>query len=103
MLRITVHTDSELRFKLEGRLTGPWVTELEKCWRASSSTACQKQPVIDLTELECADSAGRCLLALLHTHGARFIATTLTMRQLVSEITGRRELKSTAARIPEEI
>ncbi len=95
MLRITVHDGSELRFKLEGRLTGPWVTELEQCWCASLSTAGHRQLVVDLSDLECADAAGRLLLALLHAHGARFIATTLTMRQLVSGITGRS--KSTAA------
>ncbi len=102
MLRITVHAGSELRFKLEGRLTGPWVTELEKCWRTSSSVGGHKQLVIDLTDLECVDLPGRSLLALLHTYGAGFIATTLTMRQLVSEITGRSKPSSAEVRIREE-
>ncbi len=102
MLRITIHDNSELRFKLEGRLTGPWVTELDRCWNTASPTAGHKQIVIDLTDLECADGAGRSLLALLYSRGARFIATTLMMRQLVSEITGRAELQPSAGRVPEE-
>ncbi len=102
MLRITVHDGSELRFKLEGRLTGPWVTELEKCWRTLSSVAGHKQLVIDLTDLESVDLTGRSLLALLHKHGAGFIATTLTIRQLVSEITGSSKPSSAAICIPEE-
>jgi hypothetical protein len=102
MLRITVHDGSEFRLKLEGRLSGPWVTELEHCCHTASSTAARKQLVIDLTDLESADIAGRSLLKLLHKHGAAFIATTLTMRQLVCEITGRMEPQSAAVPNTEE-
>ncbi len=102
MLRITIHDGSELRLKLEGRLAGPWVTELEQCWRTASSTAPHKRLVIDLTEVECADISGRSLLALLQRQGAKFIASTLTMRQLVSEITGRPEPKPHQCKRAEE-
>ncbi len=88
MLRITIQENSELRLTLEGRLAGAWVTELEQCWRTASSTARDKQFVIDLTDLDSVDSAGRRLLKTLNEHGTRFIATTLIMRELVSEITG---------------
>lgn len=89
MLRITIADEAQaVRIKLEGKLTGPWVTELERCWCTVAPLVRQRQVVIDLTELDFVDSAGKCLLALLHTRGGRFLATTLTMRELVEEITG---------------
>src|ERR1017187_41000 len=40
MLKITLHDSArEFRLKLEGRLSGPWVNELEQCWKTASSTA----------------------------------------------------------------
>ena len=34
MLRITVHNEPEsITFQLEGRLSRPWLQELDKCWR----------------------------------------------------------------------
>ena len=34
MLRITVHHNSQsVTFQLEGRLSRPWLQELDKCWR----------------------------------------------------------------------
>ena len=39
MLRITVHdAPGTLTFRLKGRLAGPWVRELEECWRAARLT-----------------------------------------------------------------
>jgi hypothetical protein len=36
MLRITVLEEaSEIRFVIEGKLVGPWVEELRKCWETS--------------------------------------------------------------------
>ncbi len=100
MLRITIQDDSEIRLKLEGRLAGPWAAELQQCCCTASSTTRHKQLIIDLTDLESTDARGRSLLALLHQHGAKFIATSLTMRQLVSEITG--EPKNEILMKPEE-
>jgi hypothetical protein len=41
---------------------------------------------VDLTDVEFVDTAGRYLLALMHAHGARFIAVTPLMNELVAEI-----------------
>ena len=36
MLRITVHDKPQaLTFQLEGRLAGPWLRELEECWKST--------------------------------------------------------------------
>ncbi len=88
MLKITTHQeDGTARLTLEGKLKGPWVQELEQCWRAISSLT-QKSLVVDLTDVELADSAGRYLLALMHARGASFIAVTPIMKEIISDITG---------------
>ncbi len=88
MFRITTHENNgTVRLKLEGKLKGPWVPEMEQCWRTASS-ARHKALVVDLTDVDHVDSAGRYLLALIHARGARFIAVTPIMKELVSDITG---------------
>ncbi len=88
MLRITVHEDATTcRLALEGRLTGAWVAELEQCWRGTRPGCCRKPLVVDLTGLDSVDAAGKYLLMLIHARGAKFIATTLIMQELVREIT----------------
>ncbi len=87
MLRITTQEDSvTVRLKLEGKLKGPWVPEMEQCWRTVSSTR-DKAVVVDLTDVDHVDSAGRYLLALIHARGASFVAVTPVMKELVSDIT----------------
>ncbi len=102
MLRITVQDDATTcRLALEGRLAGAWVAELEQCWRTALTGCCRKPLVVDLTGLDFADAAGKYLLMLIHERGAKFIATTLTMQDLVREITRHSEPK-TAAGLKEE-
>jgi hypothetical protein len=88
MLRITVSNEPEaLTFQLEGRLMGPWVQELEHCWR---STMDGPRPVIrfDLTGVTFVDEAGKQFLSARHAEGVQFVASGCLMRALVAEITG---------------
>jgi outer membrane protein len=87
MLRITVNEIAgEAQLKLEGKLKGPWVLELERCIQGM-------QPglgmVINLAEVEFVDTAGRYLLMLMQERGVRFIATSPLMLQLVRELSDR--------------
>jgi anti-anti-sigma regulatory factor len=87
MLRITVHDEPRaLTFQLEGRLTGPWLRELEECWQ--STLAGQRQPTlrIDLTGVTFIDAAGKACLAALHRRGAEFIAADCLTKAVVAEI-----------------
>ena len=59
MLRITTHKNSgSVKFQLEGKLAGPWVAELESCYRRIA--AGQEKPAMqfDLTAVTCVDAAG---------------------------------------------
>ena len=89
MLRITIHhAPPTLTFRLEGRLAGPWVPELEECWRGA--LAGQPKPIlrVDLTEVTSIDAAGWACLAAMHRQGAELVAADCLMKAVVAEITG---------------
>jgi len=89
MLRITTHDSPEsVTFQLEGKLAGPWVKELENCWR--NTLAAHRPPVVrvDLTGVTFLDAAGKESLAALHARGAQFVAAGCAMKAVVAEVTG---------------
>lgn len=88
MLRITVHDiPPVLTFQVEGKLAGPLVRELEKCWR--SVLADPHEPIlrVDLTGVTLIDEAGQACLAALHRQGAEFVAADCLTKAIVDEIT----------------
>jgi hypothetical protein len=88
MLRITVHDKPRaLTFQLEGRLAGPWLRELEECWKGT--LACWREPTlrVDLTGVTFIDAAGKDCLADLHRQGAEFVAADCLTKAVVAEIT----------------
>jgi hypothetical protein len=90
MLKITIlDSASELRFRLEGKLSGPWVTELRQCWQTASSTTAGRSTVADLREVDFVDAAGQQLLSEMHGAGVRLLAVTPLIRTLVDEINRR--------------
>jgi anti-anti-sigma regulatory factor len=87
MLRITT-TDNPrvLTLRLEGRLEGPWVQELEKCWESSLSSATRPSLRVDLTGVTFIDAAGKDRLAAMHRQGVEFIADDCLTKAIVAEI-----------------
>jgi translation initiation factor 2 gamma subunit (eIF-2gamma) len=88
MLRITTHENAEsLTFQLEGKLAGPWVQELEKCWQNCESCEDTRAIRFDLTGLTFIDAPGKELLKALSCSGVKLMATGCLMRAVVAEIT----------------
>jgi hypothetical protein len=88
MLRITVQeVPRALTLRLEGRLAGPWVRELEVCLRGA--LADQREPLlrVDLTDVASVDAAGRACLEAMHRLGAELVAADCLMKAVVAEIT----------------
>ncbi len=88
MLRITVHDNPQaFTFQLEGRLAGPWLRELEECWKSTLNR--QRKPVlrVDLKEVTFIDDAGKACLAAMHGQGAELIAADCLTEAVVAEIT----------------
>jgi hypothetical protein len=89
MMRITVHeAPRTLTFRLEGRLVGLWVRELDECWRGALASHRKATLRVDLTEVTSIDAAGQACLAAMHRHGAELIAADCLMKAIVAEITG---------------
>lgn len=89
MLKITIHDSAkECRFRLEGRLCGPWVPELEMCWQTAASTTSDRKTIVDLRDVDFVDDPGRELIQRMHRAAVRFVAATPVMRDLVEEVTG---------------
>ena len=52
MLKITVRNEAtNTRLVLEGRLSGPWVNELDQCVREGKGSNYHKPIVVDLTDV----------------------------------------------------
>jgi anti-anti-sigma regulatory factor len=58
-----------LQLKLEGRLSGAWVAELEECWKSYAARSPHKKLIVDLTDTEFIDLAGKYLLRLMQQTG----------------------------------
>ncbi len=87
MLKITIHTtDSGTRIGLEGRLAGPWLTELNRCWQDLKA---RRSPpfVVDLTGVTFIDGQGKALLAGMWRERAELHATGCCTKSIVEEIT----------------
>lgn len=87
MLKITLLDSArEMRLKLEGKLSSPWVAELRQSWRTASSTTAGRRTTVDLDQVDFVCTEGECLLAEMCRAGVRLVAGTPFMRSLVEEI-----------------
>ncbi len=91
MLRVRTHYGPiETRLVVEGRLTGPWVDELARCW----ATLREKNPGpirVDLEGVTFVSGTGKALLARLHEDGALLTARACMTSSIIDEVVnGRR-------------
>ena len=90
MLRITVQTESgKTLLKLDGKITGPWVHELESCWEMLRRVQPGKLVVVDLADVSFVNASGSQLLERMHGEGAELLGEGPLTRSLVEEIEGR--------------
>jgi hypothetical protein len=74
MLRITTEENGTLtKFRLEGRLKGAWVTELEHCWRYARSTRPETEYAVELSDVDFVDESGSALLRSMVAQGATLL------------------------------
>jgi ABC-type transporter Mla MlaB component len=87
MLRLNVHeTPRKITFQLEGKLLGPWLKELEECWRRTLTGTGMPIVSVDLTGLTYVDAAGKACLTTMYRHGAEFTAPDCLTKEIVDEI-----------------
>lgn len=89
MLKITpdVHHNGT-RLTVEGRLVGPWVAELERCWRDVKLSG-DGPLVVDLTGITFIGEEGKALLHRMWRDGAELVATGCCTRALLDGMRGR--------------
>jgi anti-anti-sigma regulatory factor len=93
MLKITGRYcvgEESISLIVEGRLTGPWVNELDTYWRQLSKSQ-QRTAVIDLSDVIFIDDAGKTLLRRLWSEGVTLRASGCMTRGIVEEITGKQD------------
>lgn len=83
MLRITIDEGREaVVLRLEGKLIGPWVEEVELCWRRAFATLGDRSVYIDLSAVSFVDTAGGALLARMQQAGFRLAGSGCMMGAL---------------------
>ena len=92
MIRIETHqTESQLTFKIAGKLCGASVRALEDCWKAAHLSSPDLEETVDLSDVSSIDQAGWCLLRHMHRDGVRFYARGLAGQTVLDELTGKEE------------
>jgi hypothetical protein len=87
MLKVTIkEVDSAETWELEGKLSGDWVKELERCWR--ERTPAPGTPLhVHLKAVSYIDAAGKQLLAEMHGGGVEIRGCGCMVKAVVEEIT----------------
>ena len=87
MLRLrTIFGPDETLLILEGRLAGPWVDELARCWATLRNEKHDGPIRVDLDAVTFVSAAGKALLARLHDDGALLTARGCMTSALIDEI-----------------
>jgi hypothetical protein len=86
MLRVTVKkVDFVETWELEGKLSGDWVKELERCWKEYSPRPGISVQV-HLKAVSYIDAAGKQLLTEMYSHGVEIHGCGCMTRAVVEEI-----------------
>ena len=87
MLKVTMNqSGSAETWELEGKLSGDWVKELERCWKERSSRAGVSLQV-HLKAVSYIDAAGKQLLTQMHGRGVEIQGCGCMTKAVVEEIT----------------
>ncbi len=78
------NTADSQRWSLHGRLAGPWVEELRRCWKQARQQAPLARAIVDLKEVTFIDQAGERLLAEMRGAGAKLIAAGVEHQHLLA-------------------
>lgn len=86
MLRVTIkQVDATETWELEGKLSGEWVKELERCWRERTAPAGVALQV-HLKAVSYIDPAGKQLLTEMHARGVGIRGCGCMTKAVVEEI-----------------
>ncbi len=91
MLKITItETETDRRWIVQGRLVGPWVSELRTAWKRAHRSQDKRACVIDLNDVTFIDKSGERLLRAMSKKGAQLIARGLYLKHVLEQLQERR-------------
>lgn len=95
-LRITFQdTDEAVEMRLEGRVAGPWASELDRVWVERAPRLAAKKLIIDLHNVTYADAAGKNVLKAIYAQTrAEFVTNTPWSKFLAEEVTASEDAKA---------
>jgi anti-anti-sigma regulatory factor len=95
MLKITItETTTERRWTVQGRLVGPWVSELRTTWKEAHRSQDSRACIIDLNDVTFIDKSGERLLRAISKKGAQLIAGGMYVKHMLEQLkSGRTEEK----------
>jgi len=95
-LRITIQdTDEAVEMRLEGRVAGPWASELDRVWVETAPRLASKKLIIDLHNVTYADAAGKQVLSTIYAQTrATFITNTPWAQFLAEEVTANKAVNA---------
>ena len=100
MLRVTtIQTHRVTTLKLEGKLAGPWVDELRRCWAGLAQQGISVR--INLRDVTSLDRLGRELLLRMERQGTPLLECSEFLRDLLHP-DGRRQTKRRQTRVKKE-
>jgi anti-anti-sigma regulatory factor len=81
--------------RLEGRVAGPWASELDRVWLDTAPRLASKKLIIDLHNVTYADATGKQVLSTIYAQTqATFITNTPWAQFLAEEVTGNKASKT---------
>jgi len=91
MLKISVkdgEPHERVLLEVEGRLVGPWVDELERCWERARDRVSSEVIVVRLANVSFIDDAGRELLSRISNAGSKLEGEGCMVRAIIARIIG---------------
>jgi anti-anti-sigma regulatory factor len=90
MLRVTIQESPKaVTLILEGRLTGPWIGEVERAWSAAADTTSDRKLVVDLAGVTFVEEEGKKLLRRIFERGGDLRADDVMIKAIVEEVQGK--------------
>jgi hypothetical protein len=87
MLKISIlDTPSQCRLMIEGKLIGPWATELARVWRQAIANLNGRALIIDLKGLTAITEDGENVLLELMKEGASFRSSGVFTKQVLKRM-----------------
>jgi hypothetical protein len=86
VLRITIDDKANpVRLKIEGRIVGPWVAELDRTWHSLSPSLGERKLCVDLCGVSYIDYEGRRILADIYQQTQAQFTTDTPLAEYFAE------------------